>query len=384
MMRIAFFALLLSLISGAAEAQSVSGDLQGTIGKLPIFLHYDYYPGSETVDNAQNIECRYFYQSSLKDIGMKGRRSGARITLIANGDDKSYDERFVLTLAGGGSFTGTWTNRKGTTLPVSLRPVNIASITNPNAANTYVQNLRKKDAFNYIRSAFFKLKRDSVTTYKGRTFAWVSETHCRVSFFRLANGFAASVPALINPQLDAIHFEQVMDELTCASSWGNSEAMSVDYTTSFTFLNEHLLGFQVSAYFDCGGAHPDGGSEGYLIGLHNGKRYEIDDIIAFSPNVTTEAASGFDKFSDYRSKDFAPQLFKLETAIHHFRKPVTDEDCDYTDLEVWDFPGWSFTEKGIAFTPIFARVMRACEEEFLVPFADLKRYRNPKFPYPFE
>ncbi|MNR41055.1 hypothetical protein D3C85_1594000 [compost metagenome] len=69
----------------------------------------------------------------------------------------------------------------------------------------------------------------------------------------------------------------------------------------------------------------------------------------------------------------------------HFEKPKDDDDpCDYTDEEYWDFPSWNYTEKGIEFTPIFYRAARSCEEPYLVPFEKLKKYKNPKFPYPLE
>jgi len=378
----AIFLFLLSLVPAATALAQSSYDLQGTIGNLPVYFHLEEYEG-QTPD-APNVEARYFYQSSLKDVVMRGTRTGNKYILSVKEDERGYYEKCILTLDGAGKFTGAWVNRKGTSLPVSLKPLALFTINHPYMDNSYVQELRQKDTFNYVRSSFIKLKRDSVTSYKGKSFVWISETHCSMSMFRLGNGFSKRTLELINPRLDAIHFNEIISQLSCTSEWGYNTGTNIDYTTAITFLNEYLLGFSIYSYYDCGGAHPDGGSQGYLLDLHSGRQYSLDEVIAFHSSVTTEAKSGFEKFSAYREKYFAPQLLKIGNAIHRFKKPAGEDDCDYLDENVWKYPAWHFTEAGIEFVPGFPRVIRNCEEEFLVPFSALKAYRNPAFPYPFE
>ena len=117
-----------------------------------------------------------------------------------------------------------------------------------------------------------------------------------------------------------------------------------------------------------------------------GKNYEIDGIIAFDKSVTTEKEGGFDKYSDYINKYFAPKLFALVNTEQHFKKPKdTNEDpCDMTELDLWKYILWIYTEKGIIFTPSFEHYRKGhCQEDFLVPFEKLRKYKNPKFPYQF-
>ena len=40
---------------------------------------------------------------------------------------------------------------------------------------------------------------------------------------------------------------------------------------------------------------------------------------------------------------------------HQFEKPKDQEEdpCDYTNVEYWNFPSWTYTKEGIVFTPIF-------------------------------
>lgn len=41
--------------------------------------------------------------------------------------------------------------------------------------------------------------------------------------------------------------------------------------------------------------------------------------------------------------------------------PKKDDDCDYTDSEVWAFPNWALTEKGLWLGAINARAERVCD-----------------------
>jgi hypothetical protein len=369
-MKAPFFLLFLLLSAIAAQAQLY---LQGTIGKLPAYFQIGE---SAPSGSDETVAGTYFYEKSLKDIQLQGTKTGKQYNLYLNQDGKTFDERLTLAPDAAGNFTGTWTSKKGKTLPVSLHKIDFSKIVHPYKDNSYIKELRKSTPFDYLRTSFVKLNRDSTTNLKGKTFVWFSETHCDMSLFRLANGFSKQVLETINPKLDSIHFLEIVTQLTCTSYENLSTGSNIAYTTDITYISENLLGFSVFSSYDCGGAHPDFASEGFLIDLHSGKHYQIDEILAFHPSVSPEN-------SEYREKYFAPQLLKLETAAHHFTKPKTEDDCDYTDVELWDYPSWRVTEKGIEFTPIFPRALRACEDYFLVPFSALKPFKNPKFPYTF-
>lgn len=380
-MKAPIFILIFLLSTSATQAQKVL-DLQGTIGKLPVYFHLEVSESTEST-GATTVQGSYFYETSLKDIVLQGTKNGDEFSLYLNQDGRTFDERCVISPEDDGTFTGTWTSNKGKTLPVSLKELDASKFDHPYKENGYVRELRKNDVFNYARTSFIKLRRDSTTNLKSKLFVWFSETHCNASLFRLGNGFAKETNEIINPKLDSIHFLNIIRQLTCASYKNYSTGKDIYYETRISYLDEKLLGFNIFSYYDCGGAYPDGGSEGYLIDLHSGKQYSIDEILSFHSSVVIETEKNFEQFSNYREQYFAPQLLQLETAAHHFTKPKTEDDCDYTDAEVWQFPSWNFTEKGIKFTPGFPHVMAMCREDFLVPFSALRPYKNPKFPYSF-
>ncbi len=363
--------LSLVLFSGLANAQE-EYYLEGKINKASIFMTIDVY-GSD----ADNVQATYFYKSSLKDIQLEGNQNKTSFNLVFKDYSTNVEkpfEKFELTKSKDNSFKGFWINKNGKKFPVSLKPINFSKYAK---ASIEIQN--KMDA---VKLSLLEFKQDSVSVYKGKQFTWFSEKHCESPFFRLGGNFPDKNKSVVNPVLQKIHLENTLNQLDCSSRYSYSEGKNIEYTIGIHYLNANLLGFQVFSSWDCGGAHPDFGGKGYLFDLNNGKEYQLDQIIAFDKSVTTEAQSSFELYAAYRTNFFAPKLYALIDQNEHFQKPKDDaEDCDYTDLEIWDFPSWNFTEKGIEFTPIFARYMRACETSFLVTFKQLEPYRNSSFPY---
>ncbi len=363
--------ILLSVCTGGA--QEASYYLQGTVGSYPIAMRISCFEDSSCSDT------RYYYKKVLKDIVLEGRRNGKHFILHTSEYNKeAVSETFDLRQQQDEVFTGTWTsgNKK---LPVKLAAIKISAIHHPYQPVKEISKEAATDAYEYLRSSLLTFVRDSVTKHKNKELVWFHEKKSSFSFFRLGNGFSALQLQKINPLLEAIQLENAMSQLSCSSPWGGS----IDFTVDVSYLDNNLLAFHIFASWSCGGAHPDFGGTGYLLELNTGRRFDIDDILAFDASVTTEARSGFDKYSQYRSDFFAPKIMALMSKAHGFEAPKSEDDCDYTDVDIWDFPSWRFTPEGIAFTPIFARVMRACENEFLLPFDQLQAYKNPAFPYKF-
>lgn len=342
--------------------------LEGKLGKSTIYMSLHDY------DN--KLECRYFYQNSLKDIVLRGNRTKSvfEVAFKDLSTEKTI-EKFELTQLKNRHFKGFWMDEKGKKIAVELLPINFSKYSNP--------NFKIDNKTDRIKLTFISFKQDSTSQYKGKEIIWYSEKHCNSPFFRVGDHFSEKTKSILNPILNQIHLQNTLYQLNCSSQFDYSEGSGIEHDISIDYLNENLIGFEIYRYWDCGGAHPDFGGSGYLIDLNNGTQYEIDDIIAFDPSVTTEEKNGFEAFSNYRNTFFAPKLLELINEKEHFEKPKDDSEdyCDYTETEYWNYPSWNFTEKGIQFTPHFYRAARSCEEPFLVPFEKLKKYKNNEFPY---
>ncbi|GAA6764272.1 DUF3298 domain-containing protein [Flavobacterium sp. CGRL1] len=362
---------LFILYSTIAFCQDKIYYLEGTLGKSTIFMTIQVYKS----DKETNLTAVYFYKNSLKDIKLEAKLKDNNYTFYFKPGDV-VTEKFYLKKSGN-NFEGFWYDAKEKQLAVHLEPVNFEN---------YKSNIKIRfddERLNLVKYKFLEFKKQKTTLYNNKEIVWYSEKHCDSDFFRLGADFSEKNKTVINPILEQIHIQNTLNQLNCSSSFEYSNGQGIESTATINFLNTNLLGFEIFASYYCGGAHPDFGGSGYLIDLNNGKQYEIDDILAFDKSVTGDKENNFDAFSKYRTDYFAPRLLAVVNSQHHFEKPknVDDDPCDYTNEEYWNFPSWSYTEKGIEFTPTFYRAARACEESFLVPFEKLKKYKNPKFPY---
>lgn len=351
--------------------------LEGKLGKGTIYMKIEDFSSEDNT-----IDATYFYQNSLKDILLEGHRNKDKFTLAFKGiNDNTLYEKFELTKSANTSFKGFWIGKSGKKNPLELKPVDFSKYKShqPLDENHYDSKL---DAVKLHFAVFLK---DSTSVFNGKKIDWYSEKHCRVPFFRLSDDFSETVRQKINPKLNSLHLEEVLSQLNCSNRFEYSQGNNIEYTVKIGFTNKDLLGFEIFRSWDCGGAHPDFGGQGFLYDLNTGKNYEIDEIIAFDKSVTSDRDNNFDAYSDYRTKYFAPKLFDLINQTQHFKKPAEDDEeaCDYTNLEFWNFVSWNFTKDGIEFTPYFYRYARSCEEPFLVPFDAIRKYKNPLFPYNF-
>ena len=328
-----------------------------------------------------NANGAYFYQNSLKDINFEGTKKNNIFTLIFKHQDTIL-EKFILKKTSNINFEGTWSDCKGKSFPVKLSPIDFSKY-----KSTLPKDYYEYEELNLIKYKFLEFKKQKTTVYKNKQIDWYIEKHCNSPFFRLGESFSDKNKNLVNPVLEKIHIENSLDQLNCSSDWYYNRGSAIIFDTELTFLNTNLLGFKTDFNFYCGGAYPDFGTNGFLIDLNTGKNYEIDEILAFDKSVTTEKNSNFDSFVKYRKGYFAPKLYAIVNSEQHFVKPKdSDEDpCDMTDLDIWwgDMT-WVYTEKGIIFTPSFEHYRKGpCQEDFLVLFEKLKKYKNPKFPYEF-
>lgn len=387
-MRTLFFVVLL-IVSFPVFA-STTYFLKGTLGKSEIYMKFEDFTMDYPNDEPTIVDVRYFYKMSLRDIVLRGEKSENNFTFYFQQDGEKFKEKFFLTMMKDGTFKGYWESEKGKKLKVNLNPIATDQLEHPFSNQPFIQKLKKTDPYEYMRSFFLKFKKDSVSNYNSNSFQWVSETHARSFGFFLGESFDSLTRKKMHEPLEKILLENALSQLSCASEWDYNTGNGIEYTIELTYLDRNLLGFEISAGWDCGGAHPDFGTEGYLFNLSTGQNYDIDEIVAFGKVVVyndgNEGSDNFSEFSEYRDTYFAPQLVALMREIYHIKTPTEDADdpCDYTDPSNWDFPSWIFKEDGIVFIPIFARVARACETtEFIIPFETLKKFKNPSFPFDF-
>lgn len=349
--------------------------LTGTLGKAPIVVELD-------LTSAEDVSGRYFYEKYHKDLPLSGTSNGNDLTLTEglSYDDEAKLPKLVLHKNPDASWTGDWSS-KGKSYKVQLAE---QAINAPDAsAEPGWQDIYKQSAYDYLRLTHLTLKADKKATFMGHALQWWVEPESGVSMFEITSGYTPEQAARINQQLRSRLWQEVVTYNQCML---NASRNGGDFAQTVTprVLTPGIVSLSVFTEYDCGGAHPDFGDSPLNLDASTGKALTLEDVMwvgkgaPFHYERDEEGGTSFDTYSDYRGKAFAPWLVGQLKAAHpaDMVKPATEDDCDYTDPSVWEFPTWYFTEKGIVFGPSFARVARSCEgpEWSVLPYSVIKAH----------
>ncbi|NBB12526.1 hypothetical protein [Pseudomonas sp. SLFW] len=366
-------AALMAPLAHAADALHV---FTGTLGKSPIVVELD-------LTKPDDISGRYFYEKYHKDLALSGKQTGQDLTLT---EGLSYDDNpdlptLRLHKSSDAGWAGEWSSSKGKSYKVQLSEKKVAA---PDAtAEPGWQGIYRDSPYDYLRLSQLKLKADKKETFMGHDLQWWVEPESGITLFEITSGYAPEQAEKINRQLRSRLWNEVVSYHQCMLGGSRTEG-EFDQSVTPELMTSGIVSLNISTSYDCGGAHPDFGDSPLNLDATTGKELTLEDVLWVGKgkpfHYERDEAGGvsFDTYSDYRSKAFAPWLVSQLKAAHpdDMKAPETDDDCDYTDESVWDFPSWYFTEEGIYVGPYFARVMRACEgpEWSVVPYAAIKAH----------
>ncbi|MBF7954788.1 hypothetical protein [Rahnella victoriana] len=373
---------LIAVLSLPALAEEPPLVYTGTLGKTSIVVELD-------LNKPDEVTGRYFYQKYRLDLPLNGALDGQDLKLQEGLDDFDDTPRPELSLTKdeNGGWQGSWTNPQGKTLPVTLKPAQLPATA---ADDGYLSSLIHTDPYEYLRLSALELKAGKSENFMGYQLQWWTEPQSKISFFEIISGYPeASLPA-INQKLRARLWQEVSGWHACmlgASRFGQGEYRQ---TVTPEYLSTDVVSISVFTTYDCGGAHPDFGEAPVNLNAKTADTLTLEDVVWVGEgapfhylNTEDHALTGkndvdFDTFAQYREKAWAPWLVKQLTAAYpqQMKKPTeeSDDDCDYSDPSVWQFPAWYFTQKGLYFDPTFARVLRSCEspEWSVLPWSAMK------------
>jgi|GEM_PF-1304776 len=360
---------LLFFLAGHTWAKQADLVFSGTIGKYPIVMKI-------TLDDS---ECggEYFYESSKRDIEIVGVKKGGSYYLVnlrRNYDRGTDDttESFALTAAGNGKLKGTWTQRNKK-MDVVLRPLDVAAIVHPYASYTAVKAQKRNDPYAYKRSSLYAIVRDSSVQKGSFKLDYFHVDKTGVHMFTIAAGLDAAAAAKINEQLKDVLITFADAAYSCTAPDGSG---SFDFDITGCFLTPQLVSVIYHLGYDCGGVHPDDAEEALNFNAVTGEALELEDVLHLAGPPPTDK-NGSD-FAAYRDDVYVPKLMALLKKL--FPKfMVSKDNCDYATPEVWTFPKWYFTQKGIQIDPDFPHVSAECgyPDWSEIPYSELRKYLDP-------
>ena len=346
--------------------------LDGKIDKYPVVMEINLYDSTCYI--------RYFYLGQKKDIRLEGIISNnGRIKAISDdrGDNKIIKEQLDLKKTSSG-YAGIWISGEKR-LPVSLKQTGADKYKNQYEYLPGIKELKNEYPYDYIKTANFVFTKESTSKDGVAEIEWYKEKYSGINMPRIKNGYATSVLQKINTVLLEQHLMEAKSFLECSSAAFGEYELSVDHI----FAHKNVLSIDITVSYYCGGAHPDFGSNGLNFDGYSGELLKLDKV--FWIGKMKPPMEDSDKWYDYRSETFAPKIVELLKMLYPDQmkslKEADEEHCDYTDSEVWDFPNWYFTDKGLYFGAVFGRVARVCDspEWSVIPYNFLKPYLNPDF-----
>jgi hypothetical protein len=358
--------VMLSLIPSSLAAK-IEGVYVGTLGPANMVFKLEK-------PNGTDAKGMYYYRNFSRDILLNGTLSGPNVMLEERG---SYggDAKAKLNLKPEGTgLSGTWTDVKsGKTLVLKLRTLNPSDLEAIKLPNTVM--LRKwklEQPYEYLRFTM-PLTVGKAEEFNGKNVQWFLEPKSNVTFFRLPMQSKA-----VNDALTDEHYGTASNALHCPDD--SPDAFS--YTPKITLYSSRILSINGLAYYDCGGAHPDAYNANLTLDLQSAKVLMLEDAYRFVPfpkGLNLQTQEPFEVFSNFTLAR-AAVLKKL--ILQEVKSFSGDADCDkvYQTEHVFQFITWYFTPDGLMVQPSFPHVVAACEDDFLLPYAKLRRYLAPGSP----
>ncbi|WP_333572464.1 hypothetical protein [Sphingomonas sp.] len=315
---------------------------QGTVGTARIVM-------TLSEDKAE-VSGQYFYLSSRLDIDLSGAVQGQTLDL----ESRTTGDKLHLTRRGT-RLDGTLTTAKARRLPVSLHaagtPADLPADLPP-----------KLSAYERWHLTGLQLTPQKAETINGKTIRWYREALSGIRLFRIESGYAAPALAAVNHALARNQWANVSAWFACTGYEGGPGTDVAE--AKRPWLGANHVSYVWNGSWSCAGtAHPDFGTAGYSYDMRTGRELKLDDLLHFGSGPIP--AEDSDAWYSYRSKRFAPGVVALLKRYHpeDMTAPAAgDEDeCDYSDPEVWDFPAWALSDKGLWLGAYFARVQRACD-----------------------
>ncbi len=343
-------ALLASLVlfSGPSHAASNDGQVYaGTVGAARIVM--------ELEGSGEDVTGRYFYRKYRLDIGLGGGWTGDRLVL----QSRSSSDRLVLRREGA-LLAGSLTTKAGRTLPVRLSPMGAPA---PLAAGLPA-DMADLSPYERHQLAGLSLVPGSIRQDGPRALRDWREPISGITLFRIESGYPAPVLARINAALERQQWQHVSQWFGCEGFDGQS-GMDASEARS-PYLSDDFVSYAWFASWSCAGtAHPDFGTQGVTFDARTGRDLQLEGLLYFgklpAPQPDTPA------FFDYRSDIFAPRIVSLLGQLYPNEMQAADgeaaeDQCDYADTSVWDFPSWYLTGQGLYLGAYFGRAQRPCDE----------------------
>ena len=371
---IAFTLALLLTRVASAESDEQPQLFEGNIGSAAIVMEL-------TTEKDNAVTGRYFYRKHHLDIALDGiKRADGSIQLGENqdyGDDKVVDMVLHPTQ---GNWQGTWQGHDAKKLK------NIAITLTPLTSKIHQPSYRlppESSPYDQIRLNSLSLRKQKITHFGNYDLQWWLEPVSKVSFFRVVSGYPIDTLARINTVLTNRQWQEINSYFSCQFDGARNSGGEYEVAVTPRFMNDKLLSSSVQTSYYCGGAHPDFSDNPVNMDVKTGAALQLEDVFWLEktkPMALKRGAHGERTEYDYETQVFGPWVSQTMTKLYpnEVGSDNKDDDCDYRDPELWQFPAFYFTPKGLHLAAYFARAARVCDNPdwAIVPWKIVNQHKG--------
>jgi hypothetical protein len=361
--------VILALASSSLAAK-IEGVYTGTLGQSRVVFKLEKPAGND-------FSGTYFYRKFSRDIQLSGTLSGSSLTLEERGLYGAQGKAKLSLKLEVNGFSGAWVDAKsGKTFPVKLQavtPVELNAIKLP--STPLLRQWKLKEPYEYLRFDV-PLKAGRLEKSSGKNVQWWLEPKSKVAFFRLPAQSKAVNDALTDEQ-----YGMASSALQCP----NDGPDGFSYTSRIVLYSQRILSVAGSAYYDCGGAHPDGFNANLTLDLVTAKVLRLEDayrFVAVPQGLNLQTQEPFELFSQFTLARAAVLRKLISQEVKSFSDGLNVDCADiYQSEDVFQFITWYVTPEGLVVQPSLPHVAAACENDFLLPYAKLKAYLATNSPF---
>lgn len=332
------------------------GVWRGTIGTLPVYVCLDR--GRE-----RRASGSYYYQRVMRPIPLERDNDGP--WRERGNIDQTITGRWSVAIDRSGNLSGQW--RAGErVLPVALSRVRSGPSENgPCGSEAFLAPRLTPIRQTSGPARLGSFRYQAVRYNAGRAFP--DYEIVGVSYPVSQPGDTAINRAL---RLDLLRPDGPADYRICErwalSSLGISGFMEIFYRPNL--VTDEYISVAVSEFGSCGGASPYNALWSRAFDRQSGQAIDLAQWFVRSAVVSAE----YESYGRVNSVHLQPSLRRLVL------RRYTRRDADCTEVvESQDYWQLKLESRGISFLPSLARVVQACGDEVLVPFAELAPLLSP-------
>lgn len=356
--------------------------LEGTIGNYPVVMKID----NDNINSEMVSNVTYFYKKYRHDISLEGDGQQFPVLNSLSFKREGYDsktskeitlERFVIKRSGepiSNAWKGKWYDQKGNELPVSLKPIDTSKYNFLQTPDLSFENDADR-IYTKARLSGISFITDSITRKGKFEIEWLHEPETKVVAIKIKSGYPAIQLTKINEALKKEFLSTLNAYLRCTV--GSGDKGEYDFWINNIYISDKYLSVQAHLNIYCGGAHPSAGDASFTVDAKTGKKItDIDELFWFTgKKPLQEKEKGYYDYIDVRTKTIVALLKELYPV--QMKKPTSEDDCDYSNGEHWNFPSWYLTEKGLYLGASFPHARASCDSpDFsIIPYAVLEKYK---------